>query len=287
MPFSKIIVTGGSGKTGRAVLHDLTAHGFNVLNLDRNAYPQAPCPTRLVDLTSLGETVDAFAGADAVVHLAAIPNDSIHAAERTFRENVASTFNVFHAAHLAGIRHVVWASSETVLGLPFQKVRPAVAPIDETHAPYPESTYSLSKVVGEQLADQYARWHGMRFVGLRFSNVMEPHDYARFSTWQDDPAARRWNLWGYVDARDCAAACRLALHADTAGSENLIIAAADTCMALDNTRLLAAEFPGTQLAPGTGPHETLLSIAKARRLIGYQPVHSWRLASSHAAATTG
>ncbi len=275
MKTKKIIVTGGSGKTGRAVVRDLVEHGATVLNLDRTSSATALCPPRIVDLTDFGETVDALAGADAVVHLAAIPNDSIHPAERTFRENVASTFNVFHAAHLCGIRHVIWASSETVLGLPFENVRPAVAPIDESHAPYPESTYSLSKVVGEQLAAQMARWHGMRFVGLRFSNVMEPHDYARFAAWQDNPALRRWNLWGYVDARDCAAACRLALDADTTGSENFIIAAADTCMRMDNARLLAAEFPGTRLAPGTGPNDTLLGIAKARRILGYAPAHSW------------
>jgi nucleoside-diphosphate-sugar epimerase len=276
MKLQTIIVTGGSGKAGRATVRALVESGYAVVNLDRTQPAEAHCPTRLVDLTDFGETVDALAGADAVVHVAAIPNDSIHGAERTFRENVASTFNVFHGAHRCGIRHVVWASSETVLGLPFRTVRPEAAPIDESHAPYPESTYSLSKVVGEELAAQLSRWHGMRFVGLRYSNVMEPHDYARFESWQDNPALRRWNLWGYVDARDCGTAARLALEADTAGSENVIIAAADTCMRMDNARLLAAEFPGTKLIPGTGPNETLLSIAKARRLLGYTPAHSWR-----------
>ena len=211
MNLHKIIVTGGSGKAGRATVRALVERGYEVMNLDRVQPAEPLCPTRLVDLTDFGETVDALAGADAVVHLAAIPNDSIHAAERTFRENVASTFNVFHGAHRCGIRHVVWASSETVLGLPFRAVQPPAAPIDESHAPYPESTYSLSKVVGEELAAQLARWHGMRFVGLRYSNVMEPHDYARFESWQDNPSLRRWNLWGYVDARDCGTAGRLAL----------------------------------------------------------------------------
>jgi len=269
-------VTGGSGKTGQAVVRHLLEQGFEVTNLDRAMPGQPLARTRVVDLTDFGQTVDALAGADAVVHLAAIPNDSIHPPERTFRENVASTFNVFHAAQIRGIRDVVWASSETVLGLPFARVKPSTAPIDEGHAPFPESTYSLSKVVGEQMADQYARWHGMRFIGLRFSNVMTPSDYARFAGWQDEPRLRKWNLWGYVDARDCAQACRLALEARTVGSENLIIAAADTCMRLGNASLLATEFPGTTLEPGTGPNETLLSITKARRLLGYQPGHSWR-----------
>jgi nucleoside-diphosphate-sugar epimerase len=279
MSTRNIAVTGGSGKTGLAVVRDLLDHGFQVVNLDRAVPPQPACRTRIVDLTDFGETVDALAGVDGIVHLAAIPNDQIHPAERTFRENVASTFNVFHAAQIRRIRDVVWASSETVLGLPFVKVRPALAPIDESHAPYPESTYSLSKVMGEEMAAQYARWHGMRFVGLRFSNVMRPEDYARFASWQAEPRLRRWNLWGYVDARDCAQACRLALGAKTVGSENVIIAAADTCMEMENARLLATEFPGTELAPGTGPNETLLSIAKARALIGYSPQHSWRTAT--------
>ncbi len=276
MKLQNIVVTGGSGKAGRATVRALVGKGYSVLNLDRVSPAEALCPTRIVDLTDFGETVDALAGADAVVHLAAIPNDAIHAAERTFRENVASTFNVFHGAHRCGLRQVVWASSETVLGLPFRAVQPETAPIDEEHAPYPESTYSLSKVVGEQLAAQLARWHGMRFVGLRYSNVMEPHDYARFESWQHDPSLRRWNLWGYVDARDCGQAACLALEADTAGSENFIIAAADTCMRMENAQLLAAEFPGTKLGPGTGPNDTLLSIAKARRLLSYAPAHSWR-----------
>jgi nucleoside-diphosphate-sugar epimerase len=275
----KIAVTGGSGKAGRSTVAALLAAGYEVRNLDRVA-PAGGVPTWLVDLTDFGETLDALAGTDAVVHLAAIPNDSLHPPERTFRENTLSTFNVFHAAVTLGLKRVVWASSETTLGLPFHKVVPRVVPIDEEHYPFPESTYSLSKVVGETMAGQMARWSGIPFVGLRFSNVIEPQDYARFESWQNDPAQRRWNLWGYIDARDAGESCRLGLEARLTGSENFIIAAADTCMRLTNTQLLAAEFPGCRLAAGTGEHETLLSIAKARRLLGFAPRHSWRMQSA-------
>jgi len=271
-----IVVTGGSGKAGRSTVQALQAAGYEVRNLDRVAPANGTVPTWQVDLTDFGQTIDALSGAEAVVHLAAIPNDNIHPPERTFRENALSTFNVFHAATRLGLKRVVWASSETTLGLPFVKVVPAVAPITEDHYPYPESTYSLSKGVGEAMAAQMARWSGIPFVGLRFSNVMEPADYARFETWQDDPSKRRWNLWGYIDARDAAESCRLALEADITGSENFIIAAADTCMRMANAALLAAEFPGCQLAPGTGDHDTLLSIAKARRMLGFAPRFSWR-----------
>ena len=276
----KIIVTGGSGKAGRATIAALQAAGYEVRNLDRVPATSPGVDTRLVDLTDFGQTIDALAGYEAVVHLAAIPNDSLYPAERTFRENTLSTFNVFHAAVTLGLKRVVWASSETTLGLPFHKVAPKIAPIDEAHYPFPESTYSLSKVVGETIAEQMARWSGIPFVGLRFSNVMEPHDYARFESWQNDPVQRRWNLWGYIDARDAAESCRLGLEAKLTGSENFIIAAADTCMRLSNTQLLAAEFPGCSLAAGTGENETLLAIGKARRLLGFEPRYSWRTAGA-------
>ncbi len=277
-----IAVTGGSGKAGRATIKALQAAGYDVRNLDRVSAAAGARPGWLVDLTDYGQTIDALAGVDAVVHLAAIPNDQIHPPERTFRENTLSTFNVFQAAVTLGLKRVVWASSETTLGLPFQAVKPKQAPIGEEHYPYPESTYSLSKVVGEAMAEQMARWSGIPFVGLRFSNVMEPHDYARFETWQNDPAKRRWNLWGYIDARDAGDSCRLGLEAPITGSENFIIAAADTCMRLSNAELLAAEFPDCELRPGVGDHDTLLSIDKARRVLGFAPQFSWRdPASSH------
>jgi nucleoside-diphosphate-sugar epimerase len=281
----KITVTGGSGKAGRATIVALQNAGYEVRNLDRVAPARPLCPTWQVDLTDYGQTIDALAGTEAVVHLAAIPNTSIHAPERTFRENTLSTFNVFQSAQTLGLKRVVWASSETTLGLPFKAVVPEVAPVTEEHYPYPESTYSLSKVVGESMAAQFARWSGIPFVGLRFSNVMEPPDYVRFAEWQDRPALRRWNMWGYVDARDVGESCRLGLEADLTGSENFIIAAADTCMLRPNVELLAAEFPGCALRPGTGPHDTLLAIAKARRLLGYAPHWSWRDPASAAAVS--
>ena len=271
-----IVVTGGSGKAGRATVKVLQEAGYTVRNLDRAGAAASGCKTWGADLTDYGQTIDGLAGADAVVHLAAIPNDGLYPPERTFRENTLSTFNVFHAAATLGIKRVVWASSETVLGLPFKAVVPVVAPVTEAHYPYPESTYSLSKVMGETMDEHYARWHGMTIVGLRFSNVMEPRDYARFTSWQDDPAKRRWNFWGYIDARDAGESCRLGLAAAVEGSDNFIIAAADTCMEKTNTELLAADFPGCALAPGTGEHETLLSIEKARRVLGFEPKWSWR-----------
>src|SRR6202795_3793246 len=215
---AKVAVTGASGKAGRAVVRDFLEHDQDVLAVDIVAPTESPAPALIADLTDFGQTVECLAGVDAVVHLAAIPASGIHTEETTFRTNMLSTYNVFEAARLLGLRRVVWASSETVLGLPFERELPAYAPIDEEHPLYPEFSYALSKLISEELARQFNRWSGIPYVGLRFSNVMEPHDYERFPGFWDDPQLRRWNLWGYVDARDVAQACRLPLESDLNGA---------------------------------------------------------------------
>ncbi len=272
----KIVVTGGSGKAGRAVIRDLLDHGYEVLNVDLAPSRDALAPYLKVDLTDLSQTIEALKGAESVVHLAAIPAPGLQTDEVTFRVNMASTYNIFSAATLLGLKRVVWASSETTLGLPFDRERPAYAPIDEEHPLYPESSYALSKVLSEEMARQFSRWSGIAFIALRFSNVMEPEDYQRFPGFWDDPHKRKWNLWGYVDARDVAQSCRLGLEADIQGAESFIIAAADTVMNQTSRELMAAVFPDVPLRDGTGDFDTLLSINKAGELLGYAPNHTWR-----------
>jgi nucleoside-diphosphate-sugar epimerase len=271
----RIVVTGGSGKAGRWVVRDLREHGHDVLNVDvvHDGSEHGQCV--VTDLTELGQVHDVVRGADAIVHLAAIPAPEIRPEGETFRINTVSTWNVFHAAASAGVGRVVWASSETVLGLPFDRP-PDFAPIDETITPRPESSYALSKLVGETLAVQVNRRTGIPFVGLRISNIMEPADYTRFPSWQDDARIRKWNLWGYVDARDVATACRLGVERDTSGAEIAIVAAADTAMVRDSADLLAEVFPDVPLSRPIVGRETLLAIGRARELLGYAPAHSWR-----------
>jgi len=271
----KVVVTGASGKAGRAVVRDLVEHEHDVLAVDLVSPPESPAPPLLADLTEFGQTAECLAGAEAVVHLAAIPAPRIHTEETTFRTNMLSTYNVFEAARLLGLPRVVWASSETILGLPFEREQPAYAPIDEEHPSYPQSSYALSKLLSEELGRQLHRWTGVPYVALRFSNIMEPDEYERFSSFWDDPRLRRWNLWGYVDARDVAQSCRLALEADV-GSEHFIVAAADTVMNRPRRDLMAEVFPSVPYEPPAGDFDTLLSIEKARRLLGYEPGHSWR-----------
>jgi nucleoside-diphosphate-sugar epimerase len=213
---------------------------------------------------------------DAVVHLAAIPAPGLFANGRTFANNVPSTYNVFEASRLAKIKTVVFASSETVLGLPFD-TPPPYAPVDEEYYPRPETAYSLGKLVDETIARQFARWDPeLKIAGLRFSNVMDVEDYKAFPGFDADPRKRKWNLWGYIDARDGAQAVRKAIEAEFKGFEPFIIANADTVMSRANATLMAEVFPGVETKASMSANGTLLSIEKAKRMLDYNPQHSWR-----------
>ena len=214
----RICVTGASGRAGRVTVAELLAHGYDVVATDLVRSPHdLGTGLLLADLTDHGQAVEVLAGTDAVVHLANIPAPDIHTPATTFNANMAMNFNVFLAAAHVRIERVVWASSETTLGLPFD-TPPDYAPVDEKHI-RPETSYALSKVTGEEMARAFHRWSGIPIIGLRFSNVMVRSDYARFAAWQDDPHARKWNLWGYVDESHVANSVERALDADIDGTE--------------------------------------------------------------------
>jgi nucleoside-diphosphate-sugar epimerase len=277
----RVAVTGGSGKLGRNVVRRLSEDGHAVTNLDRTG-ERGP-GFAAVDLRDYGQVVDVLlglddrhAGFDAVVHLAAIPAPGLAPDAATFENNMLASYNVFQAARRAGIKKIVYASSETVLGLPFD-VDPPYLPVDEEYPARPESTYSLVKHLEEQMAIQLTRWDPeLSIVGLRFSNVMDPADYEEFSSFDADAALRKWNLWGYIDGRDGAQAVARALENGTPGFQAFIIANEDTVMGRSSASLAAEVFPDVLVVKELGEHETLLSIDKARRLLGYAPEHSWR-----------
>ena len=211
----RVIVTGGSGKLGRATVEHLSKT-WEVISIDTRR------PTGIsedgksglngayrlveVDLEDMGSVIEAFhstdmgyAGVEAVVHLAAIPSPGQTSSSRQFRTNVMSTYNVLEASRKLGIKNVVLASSETLIGIPFDPHPPEYLPIDEAIPRRPESAYSLSKLVGETIAEEYTRWDpSAKIVSLRFSNVMLPQEYGNFESWQDDPMLRYWNAWGYI-----------------------------------------------------------------------------------------
>jgi nucleoside-diphosphate-sugar epimerase len=282
---ARIAVTGGSGKAGRAVVRDLLEHGHDVLNIDRkpspeSSTPDSPAPYLAADITEFGQALEALSGGEtlpgieAVVHLAAIPSPVHATPDQVFRTNITSTHAVFAAAARLGLRRVVWASSETTLGLPFERP-PDYAPVDEAHV-YPETSYALSKVLGEEMARQFSRWSDVPIIGLRFSNIMVRSDYEQFPGYWDDPSLRKWNLWGYVDESHVAQSVRLALESDLRGAESFIIAAADTVMKRPSRDLMAEAFPEVPVAEHVQGTDTLLDIRRARSALGYAPEFTWR-----------
>jgi nucleoside-diphosphate-sugar epimerase len=270
----RIAVTGGAGKAGRWVVRDLRERGHDVLSVDIVPAPHEDGPSLLVDLADLGQCHEILVGTDAVVHLAAIPAWGIRTEGETFRNNMLSTWNVFAAATAERLSRVVYASSETVLGIPFAEP-PPYGPLDEDADPRPESSYALSKLLGEVAAAQFSRRTATTFVGLRFSNIMEPADYADFPRFQGDATERRWNLWGYIDVRDVAGSVAAALDARIDGSVVCMIAAADTVMARSSADLMAEAYPAVPLRRAVEGRETLLSIERARSVLGFEPAHSW------------
>jgi len=281
---TRVVVTGGSGKLGRAVVTHLLDSGYEVVNLDQRPGSDDRALFVQTDLTDYGQVLqcltsvdDRYDGVDALVHLAAIPAPGLRPNSVTFANNVPASYNVFAAATAAGIDNVVWASSETVLGLPFLENPPPYFPVDEEYPVRPSTTYSLGKAVEEEMARHFTRWNpNLKLIGLRFSNVMSVEDYAAFPAFEQTPESRSWNSWGYIDARDGAQAVRLALESTLTGFEAFIIAAADTVMTTPSAELAERFFPEVPFTREVTGTETLLGIDKARRVLWFEPQHSWR-----------
>ena len=270
----RVLVTGANGKLGRGVVADLLAHDVDVVATDAVGpagppeRPRGAPDARRPDRPGPGDGCRGGRGGGHPSRQHPGPGHGDPGA--TFTRNMDMNFHVFHAATLLGVQRVVWASSETTLGLPYD-TPPRYVPIDEAHYPLPTSTYALSKVVTETIAEQMAAWSGIPFVALRFSNIMAVADYARFPSCQADPQSRRWNLWSYIDLRDAAAACRLALDRPVTGARSYIIANADTVMERPTAELLREVFPDVPVRGDVSGNRSLFATEAARRDLGWEP----------------
>jgi nucleoside-diphosphate-sugar epimerase len=275
----KVVVTGTAGILGPYVAEHFLEQGYEVLSIDIKT-PAKPLTKHLnVNLCRLGECYEILKGADAVVHLAAYPRVGIVTDQVTFENNVISTYNILEAAAGLGIRKAVIASSESSYGIVFSQkgLKPQYVPIDEDHPQLPEDAYGLSKVVIEKAADMFYRRDGIQVVSMRIGNVISKEKYLPFPNFIHDSKQRKNILWSYIDARDIAGACRLAIEKDGLGSVALNLAADDTSMDIKSCDLLKAEFPGvTDIRSPVDQYQTLLSNAKAKKLLGWKPVHCWR-----------
>ena len=275
----RIGVTGSGGKLGRATVQRLKADGHDVMGFDLAGTP-GPGFTR-VDLTDFGQTLDAFLsvtarhdGLDALVHLAAIPVNGLVPDAATFHNNMTVSFNALFAAHRAGIRTIVLASSITAMGFPFEEAPPSL-PVDEAYTSA-NNTYGLGKVAEEAIAAQLARWHPETSItALRFTNVVAADEYATF-TRAAELDYRRDLVGSWIDARDGALAVALALAAAQPGFEVYNVAAPGSGNAQPSRAVAARWFPGTPIAEDLGEFESLMSTRKIRERLGFAAEHDWR-----------
>ncbi|HTL69087.1 MAG TPA: NAD(P)-dependent oxidoreductase [Lacunisphaera sp.] len=288
MSTQRVIVTGGSGKAGHWIVRHFVEQGYDVTNVDtrRPAVPQ--CRTIVADLTQLGQAVAALSphgtGSrvpfDGVVHMAAIPRAHENPNDEIFRINSLTTYNVLEACGLLGIKRAVVASSESSYGICFADrfFEPKYLPIDEAHPQLPEDTYGLTKVVNEVTAAMFHRRDGTQIISFRIGNVVCPEDYAGIKARFDHPEDRQRILWSYIDSRDLAAGCRLALEKDGLGCEPVIIAADDTSSNLPSMELVRRFLPGVKdfRSPLSG-RRALISNARLKQLLDWKQEHFFPL----------
>lgn len=273
----KIVVTGGSGQLGQAVLAELASHGHEVLNLDRRAHPGGH-PSLTVDLCAPDSLFEPCRGAGAIVHLAAFPAPGLVSDGETFNANVAITYNVLKAAAEVGVERVVLVSSTAAYGYIYGAADavPDYLPLDEDHPSRPTDPYGLSKVVGERIADSFAAAGAMRIASLRFPGVTFDPAFGRLRERMADPGARKSGFWAYIDARDAACACRLALDADIAGHRVFNVAAPTTSMEEPTGELIRRFLPGvTDIRAKSEPRWSGVDSSRAEKELGFSARFRW------------
>jgi nucleoside-diphosphate-sugar epimerase len=276
----KVVVTGGAGKLGRWVVRDLTSAHHSVTVFDKVCSTETADRILAGDIENLSEVSQAVDGADAVIHLAGIPTHGVVADDVTFRINVMGTFNVHEAARRLGIRRLVSLSSEAVLGwAPGSWERehvPAYLPIDEDHPCAPQDCYGLSKQVMEDIARSFTAKCGMETVLIRAPWLVSPEELQQLAK-SGGRTPTRFALYHYIDARDLARACRLAVERPLTGSHTIYVGSGESSVAEPLSSLLPRLMPsiGGKAQP-LQDRRAAVSIEKAKRLLDWEPMHSWR-----------
>lgn len=275
----RILVTGGLGKVGEHVVDELLRGGHEVTVLDRLPGPRDGGAAKYLmgEVQDLGQMVEAAAGCDAVIHLAAIHNPHVAPTGVVFETNVTGTFNAHHAAFRLGIPRVVSTSSNAAVGWAYSEgaFLPDYLPIDEEHPCLPIDAYGLSKQVGETIAHSYAR-KGVEAVVIRPSGVVTPEALDEIRrTGGREPEG--WREYSYIDVRDLAVAFRLAVERPLPGGTVMFVVADDSTVAEPLCDLLPRLKPAIgDRARGLTGTRGVFTNDRAKDLLGWKPLHTWR-----------
>jgi nucleoside-diphosphate-sugar epimerase len=275
----KIVVTGGSGRLGQHIIRELLNHNYEVLSVDRLPPAQKLCPSWVADLCRSGDLYEALKNATGIIHLGAYQAPNLVPDSATFSNNVTATYNVLKAASDLGIKKVVIASSTAAFGFIYalKPFLPDYLPVDEEHPSKPQDSYALSKVVGEQIADSFAAVNEtMTISSLRFPGVNFDLSYELIRERWKDPKGRASGFWAYIDARDAAAACRLALETEFTGHEVIIVAAPRSSMKEPTKELIEKHLsPLIKTKPGLTGNWSGVDSSKAQQFLGFEAKQHW------------
>lgn len=197
----KVLVTGGIGTVGKAVLERLLSNGWDVRVVDRKAeidpeFGVEGIDYQVCDITNFDDLREKMRGYEAVVHLAAIANPMFVPPTEIFHINVQGTYNVYEAAAAEGIQRIVQASSINAFGCFWgnRDIYPEYFPIDEEHPTATTDVYSFSKEVVEDIGAYYWRRKGISSVSLRFPGV-----WTRTRISNEEAAAHRERARAAID----------------------------------------------------------------------------------------
>lgn len=280
-----ILVTGASGRLGGGVVRELLAHGYAVRGIDQRRPDPATWPSeaRFIEtsLHDIGQIAGAMQGCAAVIHLGAIPAPYSHPDEVVFTNNTTATFSVLQAMSILGIRRAAIASSGSIYGTAWSRAMllPQYVPLDEEHPILAADPYALAKETDERTAAMFVRKDGSTIAALRFHWVALPEELrAVGGTIDDDPDSSTGvrGIWGYVHIDDAARACRLAIEAEPFGFAAFNIVASDTTLDIPTEEALARFAPSIARRTSLPGFASGYAIDKAKRLLGWEPLRSWR-----------
>jgi UDP-glucose 4-epimerase len=276
----RIAVTGGSGVLGRAITEAALAQGHSVVSIDRVSPedPVAGVTYLRAEMADYDALAAAFAGCDAMIHMAAIPHPLNDPGHVVHNNNVVGSFNALGAAVENGITRLCQASSVNAIGQAYSRApRYDYFPIDEDHPNYAEDPYSLSKWICEQQGDAFARrYEGISLASMRFHWIL-PDRARAVENYRGNGWSPRRHLWAYTRCDMAADACLRAVQTDLKGHEVFYIVAPDTTSDRPSRDLAAEVFPGVPLRSGFGGRDSFMTSAKAARLLG------WAHPAGHAA----
>ncbi|NJM41698.1 MAG: NAD(P)-dependent oxidoreductase [Anaerolineae bacterium] len=270
----KLVITGSKGLIGsHTVDYARKQDGVEVLVQTMWGWAASTKNYLSADLADYGQTVGALAGADAVIHLAAIRDHGMVPNARAFAINVNSTYNVLEAAVQLGIKRVVLASSiqasRTVLMR--NETRYKYLPIDEDLPLDPQNDYALAKQVGEVMGEMFAKHFGLTVVNLRFTAITHPDNIKKNFPW---PQAKppHWAMYAYADVRDAARCAYLAATAPLPANAHfpLFVVAKDTMVNTPSAEIARRYFPDAE-DRGLQGFDSLVSGKRAEQLLGFVP----------------